>query len=129
MPRVLPPTPTQAKTLSVTAAASRLASAFRPVASSSSLPASAPQAAGVVVAAVQSAFPQKEGCAVSEAANARSAGEFAAAEQTHPGWEPADYSVARSAYGSFPADCLAALSAYDSLRADLVPDGWVPVEC
>ena len=66
---------------------------------------------------------------MSEAANARSAGEFAAAEQTHPGWERADYSAARSAYGSFPADCLAALSAYDSLRADLVPDGWVPVEC
>lgn len=66
----------------VTAAASRSASAFLPVASS--LPAFAPQAARAVVAAVQASFPQEEEkCA--GAANARSAEEFAAAEQAHFG--------------------------------------------
>src|SRR5712692_8415910 len=95
----------------VTAAASRPASAVRPDASS--LPASAPRAAGAVVAAVQAAFPQGEECA--GAANARSAEAFATAEQAHSGWAP--------------ADCSAGLWADDSIPADLVPDGWAPADC
>src|ERR1019366_1100275 len=122
----------------VTAAASHLFLAFRPVASSlaaSVLAAPAPRAARVVAAA-QAALLQEERCA--GAAPARSAEESVAAEQAHSDWAPAEdsagpsadgsllaaWSVVRSADGTFPAQGLAAPSADDSL-----PDGWAPVDC
>lgn len=126
------------RNLAVTAAASRLALAFRPVASSPA--ASALRAPDAVVAAVQAALLQEERCA--GAATARSAEESVAAEQARSGFpaeEPAGpwadgstppgCSAVRSAAGTFPAQCLAAPSADDSLLADLVPDGWAPVDC
>jgi len=76
---------------------------------------------------VQAAFPQGEECA--GAANARSAEEFATAEQAHSGWAPVGYSAGLSADGWAPADCSAGLWADDSILADLVPDGWAPADC
>lgn len=87
--------------------------AVRPEASS--LPASAPRAAGVVVPALQAAFPQEEECA--GAANARSAEEFATAEPAHSGWDQADCSAVVSPDGSIP----------DGYSAALLADG--PVDC
>src|SRR5713226_5526213 len=79
----------------VTAAASRPSSAVRPFASS--LPASAPRAAGAVVPAPDASFPQEEECA--GAANARSAEEFATAEQARAGWFPAQWAAAQACRG------------------------------
>jgi hypothetical protein len=97
----------------VTAAASRLALASRPVPSSlaasalaaSALAASGPRAARVVAAA-QAALLQEERCA--GAATARSAEESVAAEQAHSDWAPAEDSAVPSAGGSLPAVCSAA---------------------
>ena len=44
--------------------------------------------------------------------------EFAAAEQAHSGWAPAECSVALSPDGSFPSECSVALSPDDSFPAE-----------
>jgi len=112
------------RNLAVTAAASRLASAFRPVASS--LAASALRVPGAVVVAVQAALLQEKRYA--GVATARSAEESVAAERARSGFPaedsagpwadgstPPGCSAVRSAAGTFPAQCLAVPSADDSL--------------
>lgn len=102
-----------------TAAASRPSSAVRPDASS--LPASAPLAAGAVHPAAHAAFPKKEEEECVGAAKARSSEELGAAQQAHSDWAPADCSAAQSVYGwspGDPADSSARLPANASIPAD-----------
>lgn len=103
--------------LPFTPAASRPSSAV--CSEASSLPVSAPPAAGAVVPALQAAFPQEKECA--GAANARSAEESVIAEPAHSGW-------AHSGWAQ--ADCSDALLTDCSIQADclagVLPDGSIP---
>lgn len=106
----------------VTAEVSRPTWAVRSAAFS--LPASLAQAAGTD--AVQGAFQREAACV--RVASVGSEEEFAAEEQAHSGWVPADCSVVPTG-DSVPGDNLAGPRTDGSLLANLVADGWARVDC
>ena len=81
------------------------------------------QAAGAAAVALTAVVPTAEKRV--EAANARSAEEFAVAARAHSGWAPADYSAALPAHDSTPAVDPTGPWAVDSVPACLAPAGSV----
>ena len=78
-----------------------------------------------MIVAQPPAVPMEEDCAEVEAANARSAEEFAVAERAHSGWALADCSAVLPAHDSARAVGPAGPWAGDSVPACLVPAGSV----